>query len=59
MSDAPEFLKPEEAYKFLRVGRDAFYRMVRQRKIPVIRHGKRAFVVSRAVLLEAGAKGIR
>ncbi|MBN8249372.1 MAG: helix-turn-helix domain-containing protein [Verrucomicrobia bacterium] len=59
MSDAPEFLKPAEAYKFLRIGRDSFYRLVRQRKIPVIRHGKKGFVVSRAVLLEAGAKGIR
>jgi excisionase family DNA binding protein len=48
--DLPDLVTPEEAQRFLRIGRNAFYAVVKSGDLPCVRFGK-LIRVPRAALL--------
>jgi excisionase family DNA binding protein len=50
LEDLPDVLKPEEAAKVLRLGRNSLYEAIRRKEIPVVRIGRRLLVPKAALI---------
>jgi excisionase family DNA binding protein len=49
LQDMPDVLRPAEAAKALRLGRNTVYELVRQGRLPAVRVGRRLLIPKRGV----------